>query len=290
MHSSTRAHDAVREDVSRVYSGAAAPVGAAKLAGYGDVQLTALPPGVAASSFGCGNPLAFANVRPGETILDLGSGAGLDLILASKQVGPAGHVIGVDMTDAMIERATRNVASAGASNVEVRKGLIEALPVRDASVDWVISNCVISLSPDKPRVFREIARVLRPGGHMLLSDILVDDSLARLLWAIRWFVPSIGYARTEAHYVRALGQAGLVDVEVRGRLVYDPEQLMVLFGGDASDVGSSCPILSLVARAGRPRLGRLVPLALAGAARGRVSSVKFYARRACRVRALIRIE
>ena len=114
----------------------------------------------AAGSFGCGNPLAFAEVRPGQTVVDLGSGAGLDLLLAAERVGPTGRVIGVDMTDAMIERARANIAEAGVGNVEVREGLIEEMPLPDASADWVISNCVINLSPEKERVFAEIARVL----------------------------------------------------------------------------------------------------------------------------------
>ena len=128
-----------------------------------------------ASSFGCGNPLAFAEVQPGQTVLDLGSGAGFDLLIAAQKVGPEGKVIGVDMTDAMIEAARHNAERAGAPQIEVRKGLIEALPVADASVDHVISNCVINLSPDKHKVFAEIARVLKPGGMIRISDIVAES-------------------------------------------------------------------------------------------------------------------
>src|SRR5690349_21198641 len=142
----------VRDAVTRTY---ASPLFTAstKLAGYTEAELAGVPEGVA--FFGCGNPLAYAQVRPGQTVLDLGSGAGLDLILAARAVGPSGRAIGVDMTREMLERARANVACAGLANVELREGLIESLPVADASVDWVISNCVISLSPEKDRVFAE---------------------------------------------------------------------------------------------------------------------------------------
>ncbi len=171
--------DAVRVQVSKAYANAVTlsvkesgnaccsntlPVGiAAQTAGYSDGE-TGEYSDAAQSSFGCGNPLAFAGVKEGQTVLDLGSGAGLDVLLAGRKVGPGGKVIGVDMTDAMIEVARDNINRAGADNIEVRKGVIEELPVEDASVDWVISNCVINLSPQKEKVFSEIARVLKPGG------------------------------------------------------------------------------------------------------------------------------
>jgi SAM-dependent methyltransferase len=144
----------------------------ANLAGYSTEELASVPAAAAGNSFACGNPLAYAGVREGDVVLDLGSGAGLDLLLSAKKVGTSGRVIGVDMTDAMIAKAKENILAANVSNVEVRKGLIEELPVEDGAVDWVISNCVINLSPEKERVFNEIARVLKPGGTMLVSDIM----------------------------------------------------------------------------------------------------------------------
>jgi len=140
----------------------------AGLAGYASESLGEIPRDAVENSFGCGDPLAFTEVEPGQTVVDLGSGAGIDILLAARRVGPDGHVIGIDMTDEMIERAQQNIDDSGLGNVEVRKGLIENLPIDDHSVDWVISNCVINLSPEKPKVFAEIARVLKPGGRMII--------------------------------------------------------------------------------------------------------------------------
>ncbi|MEE8106064.1 MAG: arsenite methyltransferase [Planctomycetota bacterium] len=195
----------------------------AALAGYQDELAT--HPEAGASSFGCGNPLAFAGVQPGETVLDLGSGAGLDLLIAADKVGEEGRVIGVDMTDAMIAKARENIERAGAKNIEVRKGIIERLPADDASVDWVISNCVINLSPEKDRVFAEIQRVLKAGGKFSVSDMVVQDlpDWAREMAAA--YAACIGGAISEAEYVAGLEAAGLREVEVKDRLVYTEEQL-----------------------------------------------------------------
>src|SRR5512138_1466532 len=148
---------------------------AATLAGYSREELARLPTDAVANSFGCGNPVALAEIRERETVLDLGSGAGIDLLLAAKLAGPTGRVIGVDMTPAMVERARENAAAAGLANVEVRQGIIEDLPVENGTVDLVISNCVINLSPEKQRVFVGIHRVLRPGGRFSISDIVAED-------------------------------------------------------------------------------------------------------------------
>jgi len=231
----------------------------AKLAGYDSQELAALPDEAVINSFGCGNPLAFSEVQPGDVVLDLGSGAGIDLIIAAKKVGPTGRVIGVDMTDAMIDKARANIAAAGMKNVEIRKGLIEEMPVESASVDWVISNCVINLSPDKPRVFAEIARVLRPGGHMRVSDIVVHDLPEAVRKSAALYSSCIAGAISEDEYLAGLKNAGLVDVAVRERQVYESLQIEALVGSE----------LGLDAEAVR----------LAQATAGNVWSAIFYARK-----------
>ncbi len=198
---------------------------AAKAAGYSAEELSSLPEDAVVNSFGCGNPVAFADVKEGETVLDLGSGAGIDLLLAAQKVGTSGRVIGVDMTDEMIDRARKAIASAGAANVEVRKGIIEELPVEDDSVDLVISNCVINLSPEKEKVFAEIHRVLKPGGRMRVSDIVVER-LPRWLRSIPSLYEScVGGAISEAEYLGGLRAAGLENAEVSERLVYETDQV-----------------------------------------------------------------
>jgi arsenite methyltransferase len=205
---------------------------AAKLAGYDAEALAALPADAVTNSFGCGDPLAMALVKPGDTVLDLGSGAGIDLLLASKFAGPEGKVIGVDMTDVMIERARANIVEAGVDNVEVRKGVIEELPVDDSSVDIVISNCVINLSPDKPAVFSEISRVLQPGGRFSVSDIVAEDLPDWVRAIPDAYSACVSGAIPEADYVQGLRDAGLTDIEVVGRMVYDPDQVLALVESD----------------------------------------------------------
>jgi SAM-dependent methyltransferase len=202
---------------------------AAKLAGYEDVERHGE---AAAASFGCGNPLAFAGVQQGDTVLDLGSGAGLDLLIAAEKTGPAGKVIGVDMTDDMIEAARSNASQAGYSNIEVRRGLIEELPVESDSVDWVISNCVINLSPEKSRVFSELSRVMKPGAHISISDIVVEDLPDWIRESAAAWSACVAGAISEQAYVDGLRGAGLEGVEVTERLVYDASQLRAILCED----------------------------------------------------------
>jgi len=212
---------------------------AAKLSGYGEEAKEHAE----VSSFGCGNPLAFAGVEPGQTVLDLGSGAGFDLLIAAKKVGPEGKVIGVDMTDEMIEAARKNAARAGYDQVEIKKGIIEEMPVEDASVDWVISNCVINLSPEKDRVFSEVHRVLRPGGRFSISDIVTEELPKEIREHAAAYAACVAGAISEEAYVAGLQEAGLVDVEVTERLVYSVEQIKDLVGSDLESFGIDPSVL-----------------------------------------------
>lgn len=205
--------------------GIVAATGGARFARYEPRAGVSPSPEMLESSFGCGDPVAFSGLRHGQTVLDLGSGGGLDLVLAAARVGPSGTVIGVDLSDAMIERARSNARAAGWENIELRRGAIEALPVESASVDWVISNCVINLSPDKDLVFREIYRVLRPGGRVLVSDI-VAESLP--FWVRRsglLTVACVAGAIPESDYLAGMAAAGLTDPEIRGRMHYSAGQM-----------------------------------------------------------------
>jgi arsenite methyltransferase len=168
-----------------------------------------------AASLGCGVPTAVADLHEGETVLDLGSGAGADVLIAARRVGPTGRAIGLDMTDEMLELARRNAAEAGATNVEFRKGYIEELPLPDASVDVVISNCVINLSADKHKVIREAARVLRPGGRFAVSDVIADPDMdAATRRDMEQWTGCIAGALTRFEFAVALHNAGFDDVEI----------------------------------------------------------------------------
>ena len=174
-----------------------------------------LPTAAVMASLGCGNPTAVADLHPGERVLDLGSGGGIDVLLSAKRVGPAGRAFGLDMTDEMLTLARRNAAEAAATNVEFLKGSIEAIPLPAGSIDVVISNCVINLSADKPAVFAEIARVLRPGGRVGVSDIVAEDVLSPAERAERGsLVGCIAGALSFSEYVDGLRAAGLTDVTV----------------------------------------------------------------------------
>ena len=182
---------------------------------YEPQVLAEVPEAAALASLGCGNPIAVAELREGETVLDLGSGGGIDVILSARRVGPTGKAYGLDMTEEMLELARRNAAEAGVGNVEFLRGYIEDVPLAGASVDVVISNCVINLSTDKPRVVAEMFRVLRPGGRIGISDVVAADELAPEQRAERGsYVGCIAGALSFAEYRTELERAGFVDVRV----------------------------------------------------------------------------
>lgn len=267
----------IRLQVSRAYAEAVSRPGnngaccsgpspkgvAARAAGYAERDLAGLPEDAVANAFGCGNPVAFSQVREGDVVLDLGAGAGLDLLLAARKVGPSGRVIGVDMTPEMLERARRNVADH--ANIEVRQGFIEELPVEDSSVDWVISNCVINLSPDKPRVFREIARVLKPGGRMRVSDIVVQDLPEEVRRDPALYCSCISGAVSLEEYLQGLRDAGLQEVEVLEQVVYSGTLLQDFVQSELPANQRSC-------------CGS--EIGTSGSLEGRVWSVRFAARKA----------
>jgi SAM-dependent methyltransferase len=214
--------------------GCASAADAAVAIGYSAEDLALA--GDANLGLGCGNPLALADIQPGMTVLDLGSGAGFDAFLAWRRVGPTGRVIGVDMTDDMLARARENAANLGATNVEFRKGLIEALPLDDNSVDFVISNCVINLSTDKPAVFREIHRVLKPGGRFAVSDIVLLQQLPdAVAHDVSAYVGCIAGASQMGDYVRYIFEAGLKDLTIP-QIAWGKKLAAVL----APDAGSCC--------------------------------------------------
>lgn len=174
-----------------------------------------LPEAAVLASLGCGNPVAVADLREGERVLDLGSGGGIDVLLSARRVGPSGHAFGLDMTDEMLALAQRNAAGAGVTNVEFLKGHIEAIPLPAASVDVVISNCVVNLAADKPSVFREIARVLKPGGRVGITDILAEDHLTPEERAERGsYTGCIAGALSFSEFESGLREAGLREVSV----------------------------------------------------------------------------
>jgi len=211
----------------------------AKRIGYADAELDTVPEG-ANLGLGCGNPTALASLQRGEVVLDLGSGGGLDAFLAAEKVGSSGRVIGVDMTPEMVERATKAAAASGLSgHVEFRQGIIEQLPVASDSVDVVLSNCVINLSPDKPRVFGEAYRVLKSGGRLAVSDILLSEPLPQDIATLASaYVGCVGGAQVADVYLASMADAGFVDIQfervpaaamIEGALV-DPTMKAVVEG------------------------------------------------------------
>jgi arsenite methyltransferase len=219
--------DDIREAVRERYAAAAQRAGEGCDSGCGcgpdvfgadlyDAEAASGAPAAAVTaSLGCGVPTAVADLHEGETVLDLGSGAGADVLISARRVGPTGRAIGLDMTDEMLALARANAAQAGVENAEFVKGYLEEIPLRDASVDVVISNCVINLAADKQRVLREAARVLRPGGRFAVSDVIADEDMDAATRAdMAQWTGCIAGALTRREYEQALANAGLVDVEV----------------------------------------------------------------------------
>jgi SAM-dependent methyltransferase len=218
-------HERIYLEVREAYAGAAraAVDGTAACCGpdqskwgtgnYDDLE--GLPDAAALASLGCGNPLAVAELHKGETVLDLGSGAGADVLISARRVGPTGSAIGLDMTDGMLELARENAAAAGVTNVQFLRGYIEEIPLTDASVDVVISNCVINLSADKRRVLAEAARVLKPGGRFAVSDVIADPDMDEATRNdMEEWTGCIAGALTRAEFEDALAAAGLTDIEI----------------------------------------------------------------------------
>ena len=224
--SNVQIHDVVKEHYGSIATKGGSCCGPSAEAGccsdganssqlYSNVTLEGLPSDVTNLSLGCGDPVTIAGLKPGERVLDLGSGGGIDCFLSARQVGETGYVIGVDMTDAMLAKANANKAKMGVTNVEFRKGYIEALPVEDNCIDVIMSNCVINLSPDKPSVFREAFRVLKPGGRISVSDIVTEGDFSAEMRAdaAKWAECVTGAIDVE-RYTGMIKEAGFTDIQV----------------------------------------------------------------------------
>ena len=225
---------------------------------YDSSQTGELPEEAVLASLGCGNPTALARLNLGETVLDLGSGGGIDVLLSARRVGPAGKAYGLDMTDEMLALARENQRKAGVANVEFLKGEIEHIPLPDNSVDVIISNCVINLSGDKDQVLREAFRVLKPGGRFAVSDVVTrgevpaDVRQNMLLW-----VGCIAGALDEGQYAEKLSQAGFDNIDIEPTRVYDIQDARTFLGGQGIDVDAMAPqvegkFLSAFIRAEKP--------------------------------------
>jgi arsenite methyltransferase len=209
---------------------------------YDQAQTQALPGAAVAASLGCGNPTALIDLHEGETVLDLGSGGGIDVLLSARRVGPRGKVYGLDMTDEMLSLARENQRQAGADNVEFLKGAIEQIPLPDESVDVIISNCVINLSADKGRVLGEAFRVLKPGGRFAVSDVVVRGPVpADVRRNVELWVGCIAGALEENDYVRLLTEAGFADVAVETWRIYDIDDARGFLSASGVDVDAIAP-------------------------------------------------
>jgi len=239
------------EAASRVASGGAASCGTAPSSSccggdpitsnlYESAQTAGLPQGAVLASLGCGNPTALAQLKPGEIVLDLGSGGGIDVLLSAKRVSPGGKAYGLDMTDEMLSLARENQRKAGVENVEFLKGEIENIPLPESAVDVVISNCVINLSADKDRVFQEAFRVLRPGGRFAVSDVVVKGEVpAEIRRNMELWVGCVAGALRDSEYISKLSNAGFKGVSIEPTRVYkldDARQFLAAQGVDADSI------------------------------------------------------
>jgi SAM-dependent methyltransferase len=248
--SSTRSNETIRDTVRQRYGGLARDVldGAGNVSDgphtdglYSQGEADVVPLQALQASLGCGNPTALAQLQPGETVLDLGSGGGIDVLLSARRVGPEGFAYGLDMTDEMLALAEQNRQQAGAENVAFLKGEIEHIPLPDNAVDVIISNCVINLSADKGQVLREAYRVLRPGGRFAVSDVVTQGELPEDLRAdMKAWVGCVAGALAEGEYRRLLADAGFDDIDIEVTLVYDPNELRESVGGGCCNSASSC--------------------------------------------------
>src|SRR3990170_2341097 len=209
---------------------------------YSAADTSALPAEAVAASLGCGNPTALATLQPGEVVLDLGSGGGIDVLLSASRVGPTGKVYGLDMTDEMLALARENQRKAGLTNVEFLRGEIENIPLPDNSVDVIISNCVINLSADKDRVFAEAFRVLKPGGRLAVSDVVVTgDVPAEVRKNVELWIGCIAGALLDVDYTRKLAGAGFEKIEIEPTRVYDVEDARQFLAGHGVAVDAIAP-------------------------------------------------
>jgi SAM-dependent methyltransferase len=226
---------------------------------YDEAEKGSLPENAVRASLGCGNPTALAELRPGETVLDLGSGGGIDVLLSARRVGPTGKAYGLDMTDEMLELARKNQSDAGVTNVEFLKGEIEAIPLPDASVDVIISNCVINLSGDKDRVLAEAFRVLKPGGRFAVSDVVVRGPVPEVIRkSLDLWVGCIAGAMEETEYIGRLERAGFTAIGVEPTRVYDFSEAREFLSAQGIDADAAAQqvqgrFMSAFVRATRPR-------------------------------------
>jgi len=226
---------------------------------YDAIQVQQIPGEALLASLGCGNPTALARLNPGETVLDLGSGGGTDVLLSAKRVGPTGKAYGLDMTDEMLALANENKCKAGAENVEFLKGEIEQIPLPDNSVDVIISNCVINLSADKDRVLREAFRALKPGGRLAISDVVTRGELnAQIRQSVLLWVGCVAGALEESEYRNKLAAAGFDQIEIEPTRVYRVEDARGFLSEKGLDVDTLAPqvdgkFLSAFVRATKPK-------------------------------------